>query len=73
MSHLVSGITGAAPMWHDIMIQLLQNSSDSIVIPDGVVSEQCRGKRLILCQGLRIKRIVLQYQYPQLLKVNGDL
>lgn len=39
---LTSGITGAAPIWHDIMTELLKNKADEVPVkPDGVVSVPC--------------------------------
>lgn len=43
--HLASGITGAAPIWHKIMEELLtQNPETKPVPPDEVVQKLCRGK-----------------------------
>lgn len=40
--NLTSGITGAAPIWHDIMTNLLKNKPDEIVPkPDTVVALPC--------------------------------
>jgi penicillin-binding protein 1C len=42
---LASGITGAAPIWHTIMTNLLKNSSDeSFSLPDDVITKSCSGK-----------------------------
>jgi membrane carboxypeptidase/penicillin-binding protein len=39
---LTSGITGAAPIWHDIMTEFLQNKPDEVTpMPDDVVSLPC--------------------------------
>lgn len=39
---LTSGVTGAAPIWHDIMTELLKNKADEIAPkPDTVVSIPC--------------------------------
>ncbi|HEX7042529.1 MAG TPA: transglycosylase domain-containing protein, partial [Patescibacteria group bacterium] len=41
---LASGITGAAPIWHQIMSSLLGNSKDApLVIPSDIVSKTCSG------------------------------
>ncbi|HEV2340059.1 MAG TPA: transglycosylase domain-containing protein [Patescibacteria group bacterium] len=41
---LASGITGAAPIWHDIMMQLLHSSPDHpFPIPSSIVSKPCLG------------------------------
>lgn len=41
MSYIASGITGAAPIWNDIMKYLLKNEKDHFPIqPKGVVSKQ---------------------------------
>ncbi len=40
--YLTSGITGAAPIWHDIMVELLKNMPDEIPMkPENVVSIPC--------------------------------
>ena len=40
--YLTSGITGAAPIWHDIMVELLKNMPDEVAIkPEGVLSLPC--------------------------------
>jgi penicillin-binding protein 1C len=42
---LTSGITGAAPIWHDIMTKLLENKPNSpFPIPNDIVSISCNGK-----------------------------
>jgi len=42
---LASGITGAAPIWHNIMAQLLQSKSDeSPSIPINVIQKSCSGR-----------------------------
>jgi membrane peptidoglycan carboxypeptidase len=39
---LTSGITGAAPIWHDIMAELLKNKPDEIpATPSGVIAIPC--------------------------------
>jgi len=40
--YLSSGITGAAPIWHDIMVELLKDKPDEVAIrPDTVSSIAC--------------------------------
>ncbi len=40
--YLTSGITGAAPIWHDIMIELLKNKSENIPQkPESVIAIPC--------------------------------
>lgn len=40
--YLTSGITGAAPIWHDIMVELLKNMPDEIPAkPENVLSIPC--------------------------------
>jgi hypothetical protein len=40
--YLTSGITGAAPIWHDIMSELLKNKTDEISPkPDTVIAIPC--------------------------------
>jgi membrane carboxypeptidase/penicillin-binding protein len=49
MSGLVSGITGAAPIWHDIMSELLQNKTpESIQRPSNVI------QKVVCANGLAI-------------------
>ncbi|MBI3385858.1 transglycosylase domain-containing protein [Candidatus Gottesmanbacteria bacterium] len=44
---LTSGITGAAPIWHDVMIELLKNKPDDVIPkPDSVVAVPCYYDRL---------------------------
>ncbi|MDE2026710.1 MAG: hypothetical protein KGJ07_09560, partial [Patescibacteria group bacterium] len=39
---LASGITGAAPIWHNIITQLLNNTPDEILAtPSGVITKKC--------------------------------
>jgi len=39
--YLVSGITGAAPIWHDLMLSALRGQPDiGATQPDGVVGTQ---------------------------------
>jgi len=40
--YLTSGITGAAPIWHDIMVEILKDKPDEIAPkPDAIVSLPC--------------------------------
>lgn len=40
--YLTSGVTGAAPIWHDIMVELLKNKPDEVATkPDSVVAIPC--------------------------------
>lgn len=40
--YLTSGVTGAAPIWHDIMVEILKDRQDeTLPRPDGVVSVPC--------------------------------
>jgi penicillin-binding protein 1C len=39
---LTSGITGASPIWHDLMVEILKNKNDEkIEKPDGVIAIPC--------------------------------
>ena len=49
--NLASGITGAAPIWHDIMSNLLSNSSSSNPIPSDVVQKDCLGRKESFIKG----------------------
>ncbi len=45
--YLTSGVTGAAPIWHDIMTELLKDKPDEVLPkPDGVVAIPCYYNRL---------------------------
>ena len=40
--YLTSGITGAAPIWHDIMMELLKDKANEVSPkPDTVISVPC--------------------------------
>jgi membrane carboxypeptidase/penicillin-binding protein PbpC len=50
--NLASGITGAAPIWHDIMINLLsKSSSDSITVPPNIMQKDCLGRKEYFIKG----------------------
>ncbi len=50
--NLASGITGAAPIWHGIMSNLLKDTKDSTrIIPDDVVVKSCFGKNEYFVKG----------------------
>lgn len=45
--YLTSGVTGAAPIWHDIMVEILKNKPDEVAPkPDGIVTIPCYFGRL---------------------------
>jgi len=49
---LASGITGAAPIWHTIMLNLLSNSSSrTIFIPPNVIQKDCIGRKEYFIKG----------------------
>ncbi len=49
---LVSGITGAAPIFHSIMTDLLANTKDSMpIIPNDILTKQCLGKQEYFVKG----------------------
>ncbi len=49
---LASGITGAAPIWHEIMTNLLSSSKDSkITIPPNVIQKDCIGRKEYFIKG----------------------
>jgi 1A family penicillin-binding protein len=49
---LASGITGAAPIWHDIMSNLLSNSKLSkISIPSNIIQKDCIGRKEYFIKG----------------------
>ena len=50
--NLASGITGAAPIWHDIMVNLLSSSvSNKIAIPSNVIQKDCIGRKEYFIKG----------------------
>jgi len=50
--NLASGITGAAPIWHDIMTYLLSNfSSNGITIPANIMQKDCLGRKEYFIKG----------------------
>lgn len=45
--YLTSGVTGAAPIWHDIMAELLKDKTDEVLpMPDNVVTLPCHFGRV---------------------------
>ena len=53
MNKIASGITGAAPMWHEIMAELTENKPDSqFPMPEGLIEvEVCAQNGLLPCKG----------------------
>ena len=53
MFKIASGITGAAPMWHDIITQLTEDKPDSTFpVPEGMIEiEVCATNGLLPCKG----------------------
>jgi penicillin-binding protein 1C len=50
--NLASGITGAAPIWHDIMVNLLpESSSGNITVPSDVIQKDCIGRKEYFIKG----------------------
>jgi 1A family penicillin-binding protein len=50
--NLASGITGAAPIWHNIMVKLLSNSSSgSITVPPNIIQKDCLGRKEYFIKG----------------------
>lgn len=51
---LASGITGAAPIWHDIMTNILKDSSkndENYTIPEDIVTRPCFGRNEYFVRG----------------------
>jgi penicillin-binding protein 1C len=49
---LASGITGAAPIWHDIITNLLSSSSSgSIAVPSNIMQKDCIGRKEYFIKG----------------------
>lgn len=56
---LTSGITGAAPIWHDIMNNLLANKADvAFQRPDDVIENLASGKKDLAIKGIPLKNAV---------------
>jgi len=49
--NLASGITGAAPIWHDIMSNLLSNYSSSNPVPSDIIQKDCLGRKEYFIKG----------------------
>lgn len=50
--NLASGITGAAPIWHEIMANLLLESrDDKITVPANVIQKDCIGRKEYFIKG----------------------
>ena len=51
-----SGITGAAPIWHEIMATILKDTEDSKQpMPEAVVARRCFGKMEYFIKGTEPK------------------
>ncbi len=49
---LASGITGAAPIWHKIMITLLEGKADEKpILPTGIITKPCLGRTEYFVRG----------------------
>lgn len=63
---LTSGITGAAPIWHEIMANLLQARKEaSFPKPEGIMEGAVDGKRDLIIAGVPPKRIVTYQKVKQ--------
>lgn len=52
MNGIASGITGAAPIWHDIMVELLSNASyQKLQKPENIVEKNCIGRKEYFLKG----------------------
>jgi 1A family penicillin-binding protein len=50
--NLASGITGAAPIWHNIMVNLLSNSSSlGVTVPPNIIQKDCLGRKEYFIKG----------------------
>jgi 1A family penicillin-binding protein len=49
--NLASGITGAAPIWHDIMSNLLSSYSSSNPVPSDIIQKDCLGRKEYFIKG----------------------
>lgn len=62
---LTSGVTGAAPIWHDIMTALIANQPDKpFEIPDDVISLPCYGRNEFFLKGTAPKGGCAPLVYP---------
>ena len=52
---LASGITGAAPIWHSIMVNLLSkeasSSANRVIVPQNVIQKDCIGRKEYFIKG----------------------
>ncbi|HKC14672.1 MAG TPA: hypothetical protein VKC89_01765, partial [Patescibacteria group bacterium] len=52
MAGIASGITGAAPIWHSIMTELLSNANyQKLQKPDNIVEKNCIGRKEYFLKG----------------------
>ena len=55
MNGIASGITGAAPIWHDIMLVLLSGNppagGQKLQKPDNIVEKNCIGRKELFIKG----------------------
>lgn len=57
--HLTSGVTGAAPIWHEIMVSLLAGKPDlAFIRPSGIIETDNGGKKDLAISGQTQKSIV---------------
>ncbi|MDO8638175.1 MAG: penicillin-binding protein 1C [Candidatus Daviesbacteria bacterium] len=60
--HLTSGITGAAPIWHDIMANLLTGKKDlAFKKPAGIIETNAYGKKDLAISG-QVQKSIVGYQ-----------
>jgi 1A family penicillin-binding protein len=63
---LASGVTGAAPIWHRIMVELLKDKIDSPVsAPSDVVQKECYGRYEYFIRGTERQATCQRTRFPQ--------
>jgi membrane carboxypeptidase/penicillin-binding protein len=70
--NLVSGITGAAPIWNRIMTYLIENKSSNpeikFEVPNNVISKDCMGRTEYFVAGtenISCRKPVIRKQQPE--------
>jgi membrane carboxypeptidase/penicillin-binding protein len=52
MSYIASGITGATPIWHNIMANLLKDKQDEPILPpENIIQAEACGRREYFISG----------------------
>lgn len=63
---LASGLTGAAPIWHRIMVTLLKDKTDpQIAVPADVIQKECYGRYEYFIRGTERQVNCQRVRFPQ--------